>query len=77
MSLRTVQYALRRPFYSSPKIAVALGITSELHIYIYIWSEIFRSPTGKKVKPNHVGVSLRGFYVNVNMKDRVGGLRLT
>ena len=25
----------------------------------------------------YVGFSLRGFYVNVNMKDRVGGLRLT
>ena len=30
------------------------GCVSELHIYIYIyiWSENFRSPTGQKVKPN-------------------------
>ena len=34
---------------------VLVGVTgpvSSIYIYIYIWSENFRSPTGQKVKPN-------------------------
>ena len=57
-----------------------------------IWSEIFRSPTGQKVKPNmalrrvtSVSVPLRGFYVTSKHErprrgtetDVTQGLKLT
>ena len=58
---------------------------SELHIYIYIWSEIFRSPDRAKSEAKyggHGGSKLRRFQspcaiftIRVNMKDRVGRLR--
>ena len=62
------------------------GHTSELHIYIYIWSEIFRSPDRAKSEAckygGHGGSKLRRFQspcaiftIRVNMKDRVGRLR--
>ena len=50
-----------------------------VYVCMYVWSEIYRSPTGQKVKPNMADMEALSyvaiFTIHVNMKDRVGWLR--
>ena len=65
------------------EIGMMLFCTSELHIYIYIWSEIFRSQSeakhGSQWRPNlrQSQSPYAVFHVYVYSKNCAGGLRPT